>query len=429
MNDIEQTFISVLEKELTVATGCTDPVSISLAASTARYYLIGEVKRVDIIVSANIYKNAISVGIPGTNKKGLHYAAALGIISGDHTKGLEVLNGVTKESERLASLLLEKAEFNVAISHEVNPLFVKVILTSDKEYVEVVIEEDYDQITEINKNGDTIYRSNYSKLREVNSVLDNMDIKNIIEFAENVDLSKILFLKEAAEMNKNAVLAGLKYSPGFKLGYTLNLNETKTGNIMLDSFLRAKIYTAAAADARMSGMEIPIMSVAGSGNHGITSILSVLAVWEEEGLPEEKLIRSLSISCLITIYIKTFIKRMTAFCGCGVAAATGATAAITWLLGGDVKQIINSMQSIIGSLTGMICDGAKESCAFKVSIAAGEAVLNAYLSLKGSYVQNSVGIVGEKSKDSLINLGHINDPGMKETDRIILEIVRSIQGE
>ena len=120
---------------------------------------------------------------------------------------------------------------------------------------------------------------------------------------------------------------------------------------------------------------------------------------------------------------------MTAFCGCGVAAATGATAAIAWLLGGNIKQIINSMQSIIGSLTGMICDGAKESCAFKVSIAAGEAVLNAYLSLKGSYVQKSVGIVGEKIKDSLINLGHINDPGMSETDRIILEIVRNIQGE
>lgn len=422
---INEKMLLILKKELAVTTGCTDPAAIALATAVARKYLSGKLMSVDVLLSINVYKNAVNVGIYGTPKRGIYYAAALGFVCGDSSKGLEVLSNIESEHVQEAEDLLRGVAFNVNYSENVSPLYIKVSLKSDKNLVNVVIEDDYCNIIMISKDDETIYHKNRSRA-ENNDTMKEVDIKEIIHFAETVDLADIMFLMKGVKLNKYAALEGLKKKAGFKLGFTLYDSSEEHSSNMWEAYQKARAYTAAAVEARMTGMKIPIMALAGSGNHGITSILTVLAVAEVENCGEEKLIRSVAISALITAYIKNYMNRVTALCGCGVGAATGSTAAISWMLGGSLEHLINSMQSMVGNLTGMICDGAKESCAFKVSVSAGEAVLSAYLANKQSYIKKSTGIVAADIEDSLANLGKINNYGMKETDRVILDIVRSI---
>lgn len=424
---INEKLLSVLKKELVVTTGCTDPAAIALAAAVARKYLAGEVKFVDVLLSMNVYKNAVNVGIYGTHKRGVYYAAALGFVCGDFTKGLEVLSDVSSEHVQKVEDLLKKVAFNVSYSENVSPLYIEVSLKAENSQVSVVIEEDYNNIAKIVKDNEIIYQKNSSKIEELD-IMKDVTIEEIIDFAETVNIDDIMFLKEGIKLNKFAAREGLKNKAGFKLGSTLydSSKEQGCGGKMWKAYQKARAYTAAAVEARMTGMKIPIMALAGSGNHGVTGILTVLAVAEVENCSEEKLMRSLAISALITSYIKNSMSRVTALCGCGVGAATGATAAISWMLGGSLEYISNSMQSMVGNLTGMICDGAKESCAFKVSVSAGEAVLSAYLASKQSYVKKSTGIVATDIEESLANLGKLNNSGMKEADRIILDMVRSI---
>ncbi|HHX50549.1 MAG TPA: serine dehydratase subunit alpha family protein, partial [Clostridia bacterium] len=314
------------------------------------------------------------------------------------------------------------------VAEDVSLLYAAVTLFGRESQVKVVIEDDYDHVAEITKDGYIIQKNARAERGEVAS-LEGISLEDMVRFAAQVDLAQIAFLLQGAETNKKAALAGLESGRGSTLGLALWREAPGNENKMWAAYAKARAYTAAAAEARMSGMKVPITAVAGSGNHGITALLGVLAVAEVEEIEQEKLARALSLCSLVTIYIKSLTNRLTAFCGCGAAAATGVAAAITWLLGGNCRQIGHAMQSVIGSITGMICDGAKESCAFKVSVAAGEAVLVSYLSLMGSYIHSKAGIVAQDILDSMENLGKISDPGMKETDKVILEIIRNMEQE
>ena len=417
--------VKMLQKETQYAVGCTDPIGIALAAAKARSHCPGDLKRMKVSVSPNIFKNAVDVGIPGTNRKGIHIAAAMGIVYGDSEKELSVLHGVEEIDEKEIEDIIDSMEIAVEISENKILLFIEVRLETDQDWVCCRIEDDYNHIVSIQKNGKELVEEPRAQEKKSSFAWEGIDVEDLWFFAEKVQMQKILFLKEGAMKNLEAAHIGIKKETSFGLGCALS--HMKESSNEMGSYLKARSYTAGASDARMAGYSVPIMTVAGSGNHGITSLLTILAVWENEDLDDESLLRGLAISALTTILIKWHIQKMNAFCGCAVAAATGAAAGITWMLGGNKEQMIGSMESIMGSLTGMICDGAKGSCSYKVSVASGEAVLHAYLAVKGISIKSPVGILDHNIHQSIKYLGEINDPGMKETDRVILSIIRRIK--
>ena len=417
----------VLHKDTAYATGCTDPIGIALAASVAKANSMGRIEKVTIDVSPNIFKNAMGVGIPGTSDKGIDYAAAMGIVTGNPDGGLDVLNHIEDTASQDVTVLLKEVETTVTISSNGILLYISVRLDTNEGWTKAVIQDNYDNVVCIICNGEETWFDTKTASAGERINLNSICVQDVFDFAASAPFDQLAYLKDGAYSNRAAAMEGIETNASFGLGKALS--GLSCSDRIMHAFLKARAYTAGASDARMAGMPVRIMAVAGSGNHGITSLLSVLAVWEAEELDEAALIRGLALSALMTIYIKWHVKRMSAFCGCAVAAATGAAAGITCMLGGTEKEAAGAMESIMGSLTGMICDGAKETCSHKVSVAAGEAVLHSYFAVQGISVQSPVGILSRDLKQSFINMGQINDPGMKETDAVILEIARKIQAE
>jgi L-cysteine desulfidase len=427
MNEKENLLGKVLRKDTAYATGCTDPIGIALAGAVARANISGIIYKITIEVSPNIFKNAMGVGIPGSTEKGIDFAAAMGIVTGKADAGLDVLNAPAKSASDEAAALLKRAETKVSVSNNGILLFISIRLDTDSGWVEAIIQDDYDHIERITQNGKDLLVGTKVTDNKEKIDLNSITVQDVFDFAASSSPSELSYLKEGVLSNHAAALRGISEGSSFGLGKALaGLDCTDR---ILNSFIKARAYTAGASDARMAGLPVRIMTVAGSGNHGITALLSVYAVWEAEGLDEDALIRGLTLSALMTIFIKWHIQRMSAFCGCAVAAATGAAAGITRMLGGSEAQAAGAMEGIMGSLTGMICDGAKETCSYKVSVAAGEAVLHSYFATQGISVHSPVGILSGSLKQSFLNMGLINDPGMKETDRVILDITRKIQTE
>ncbi len=422
MKEVDQTLLEVLKQDTTYATGCTDPIGIALASAAAHDAGKGEIQKITIVVSPNIFKNASGVGIPGTKKKGIQYAAAMGIVTGQPNAGLDVLRQVKENAANEAEQLLEQAKTEVTISDNGILLYIDVRIDTDLGWSQAVIQDDYDNVTRVIHNGELVNASEARVNTKKAYDLSHVTVDDVFAFAETIPIDHVQFLMDGADGNYRAAVEGIEKKASCGLGYALSLMHCS--DPILGAVLQARTYTAGAADARMAGFPVRIMTVAGSGNHGITALLSVLAVRDFEKMDNDKTIRGLVLSALMTIYIKSHVKRMSAFCGCAVAAATGAAAGITIMLGGTRPMAIGAMNSIMGNLTGMICDGAKESCSYKVSVAAGEAVLHSYLSLQGVAFNGPGGIVGCDAKESFINMGLINDPGMKVTDRVILDIAK-----
>jgi len=419
--------LEILKKETVYATGCTDPIGIALAGAEAQVHLNGRPESVCIKVSPNIYKNANGVGIPGTQDKGVHIAALMGIVTGDAKRGLGVLAEISVTAAEEVRKLLNHIPVKVEISENGVLLYIEVTVIGQGDTVTVIIQEDYANITSIVINGNEIISGSVLSSKPGSTSMDGVHLHDIIDFVQQSSAETFSFLVEGADANLAAAKKGIESGASFGLGNGLSGFTTRDSK--LESFLKARSYTAGASDARMAGFPVPIMTVAGSGNHGITALLTVRAVWEVEQLEQAKLAKGLAMSALTTILIKWHVKRMNAFCGCGVAAATGAAAGVVWMLGGNRDQITGAMQSILGSLTGMICDGAKETCSYKVSVASGEAVIQSYLALAGVYARGPSGILHPEIHRTLQYVGRINDPGMTYTDRVILEIAKEIQDE
>ena len=427
LKESENLLMQVLRRDTAYATGCTDPIGIALAGAVAKANSSGNIRRIGIEVSPNIFKNAMGVGIPGTTEKGIDYAAAMGIVAGKADGGLDVLSDPHRTASDEASALLKEAETVVTVSSNGILLYISVRLDTDTGWTEAIIEDNYNNVARIVRDGQETRMGREEAKTGEKIDLSHITVQDVFDFAAKTPFEELAFLREGAVSNHKAALRGIKDGSSYGLGKAFE-SLACTDRIM-HAFLKARAYTAGASDARMAGLPVRIMTVAGSGNHGITAMLSVYAVWEAEGLSEEDLIRGLALSALMTIYIKWHVQRMSAFCGCAVAASTGAAAGITRMLGGSEAEAAGAMESIMGSLTGMICDGAKETCSYKVSVAAGEAVLHSYFAKQGTSVRSPVGILSGDLKQSFVNMGLINDPGMKATDAVILDIARRIQAE
>lgn len=416
--------LALIQAGVKPALGCTEPGAVALAAAYAGQELgEAEIVRVEISVDSNVYKNGMAVGVPGTGQVGLAIAAALGALIKDPSLQLSVLSFITPELLLEAAALI--AENKIVISlNEHKGLYIVATVFSANSSAQAIIEGTHTNIVSLECNGKSLRHTEADTKGKSATAFSDADIRlvDMIATVEAMPAASFAFFEECIHMNADAARTGLDRRLGMAVGASFQdlINE----KVLSDDLVSyAKVLTASAADARMSGENIPVMSVAGSGNHGLTAILPVVAVAERMNIPRERLHQALAISTLTTLYIKRYTGSLSALCGCSVAAATGASAAIVWMLGGSGEQINGTIKNMIANLTGMICDGGKVGCALKLSTAASVAVETALLTLKNVLVPAGNGIIFLSADDTIRNLGMVSNPGMLETDKVILEIM------
>ncbi|MBS4538638.1 serine dehydratase subunit alpha family protein [Clostridium sp. D2Q-11] len=426
---LENMIIDILKDEVIPAMGCTEPVAVAYACGkTKEIHNNKEINMIEILVSPNIYKNGLGVGVPNTEEVGLDIAGALGIVIGNGDKGLQILGDVNKGHVDKAHRLMDKDKFKVSIKDTDKKIYIEVNIKSESHQTKLIIEDKHNEIVYIEKGRDILYKKE-NKLENTTgkdfSYLQKQRIKDIIKSIEDLDAKRLDFLLDGIYMNEKIAAAGLKKKLGIGVGY--DMKQWINKGILSDDLLNnAMMLTAAGADARMSGINMPVMSSNGSGNNGLTAILPIVAYNNKFPQNEEKLIKGLAISHIINCYIKSYIGRLSALCGCGVAAATGASAAITWIMGGDYKQVDGAIKNMIANISGMICDGAKGSCALKVSTSASVAIQSALLAINNTITFEKNGIIAETAEETIKNLAWISTEGMVKTDRVILDIMKNM---
>lgn len=418
--------LEILKKEVKPAMGCTEPIAVAYAAAKAKQVLGGNTfEKMVVEVSPNFYKNGLAVGIPHTNFVGLDIAAIVGFLDGNADAGLEVLKGVSDENTKEADEFLDQVELKIADTDE--SVYVKVYLTSGTDSSEVIIEGSHDQITSIKKN-DVIISTKEDALTILESLdltdFYKLDVIDIINEVEKIPEKELLFMLDGYEMNKAIATVGLKKKYGLGFGYSIHqmIDEGFLGDNLVN---QAAALTAAASDARMVGVNMPVMSSNGSGNNGITAIIPIVAYAETHDVSKGNIAKAIAMSHLINNYIKKEIGRLSAMCSCSVSAGSSVSAALVWLMGGSRVAISGAIKNMIGNVSGMICDGAKGGCALKLSTASNLAVFNAKLSLMDSVVGHKNGIVHDSLEQSIKNLGVLSRKGMKLTDQVILDIMMS----
>lgn len=408
------------------ALGCTEPVAVGIAVAKAHEVVNGEVNDINVEVSPNIFKNGMGVGIPGTKEIGLVFASALAITCGDANLGLEVFKAVNDTAISQAEELVEKGLVNVELEDSKGNFYIRAKVKTDKGQGICVIRDNHTNIVYIEANGETLYESKEANTSDAhsNEYLKDVKLQDIREFVETVPYEDIKFLLEGVKLNMDMAKVGLDEKPGPGLGAAMNLLMDE-GVMKKDVINEARVLTSAACDARMAGINMPVMSSAGSGNHGITAIIPPTVVCEHIGCDDEKLARTLAFSHLITAYIKVFTGGLSPVCGCAVAAGIGASASIAWALGGTNEQIGGAIKNMVGTLTGMVCDGAKGGCAFKLSTASSEAIIQAKLAMSNIFINDLDGIVSPEVEKTIRNLGSFSDKGMSRADQEIIKIMLS----
>jgi len=423
----------ILRIEVSPALGCTEPVAIALGAAAAASLLKGKkIETIELWVDPNIYKNGMAVSIPGTKGlSGLDTAAALGAIGGDPFLKMEVLSPVDAVITQKVSAFLAAGNVRVNLLSDHKGLYIKTIVKSGVNIAESVIQDLHDNIVELSVNGKKITKhpllaifekEGEGTLASLEKWLKELSLKQLFDLMDELDEEDLVFLEEGLRINMRLSDYGLKYGPGMGIGMALERLAIQK-IIRRDMVLMAKILTSAAADARMAGVKLPAMTSAGSGNHGLTATLPIQAVSSFIETSKENVMKAIGFSHIITAYIKAHTGRLSALCGCSIAAGAGAAAAVTFLLGGTVTHIAGAIINIIEDLAGVICDGAKAGCALKLSTAAGSAVQAALFSLQGITVMPTDGIIGFSPEQTMKNIGLLATHGMIETDRTILKIM------
>ena len=416
--------IALVKSEVIPAIGCTEPIAVALCVAKAAEVLNKRPEKITVFVSANILKNAMGVGIPGTGMIGLPIAVALGALIGKSAYQLEVLKDSTPDAVEAGKRFIEEKRINISLKDDIEEkLYIEVCCEADTDKATAIIAGGHTCFTYIMHNGDILLdKQTTSCIEEEEDVLD-LTLRKVYDFAMTTSLDDIRFILDTARLNKTAAERSFEGEYGHGLGKILR--GTYEHRIMGDSvFSHILSYTSGACDARMAGAMIPVMSNSGSGNQGISATLPVLVYAEENGKSEEELIRALMLSHLTVIYIKQSLGRLSALCGC-VVAATGSSCGITWLMGGTYEQVAYAVQNMIANLTGMICDGAKPSCALKVTTGVSTAVLSAIMAMENRCVTSVEGIIDEDVDQSIRNLTKIGSKGMNETDKLVLEIMTS----
>ena len=418
--------VAILKDKVKPALGCTEPVAVALAVATAYGEVKGAVKKVGVIVSPNIFKNGMRVGIPGTKKSGIPFAVALSLVCGDPDLGLELFDQVNDAYITAAETILARDIITINLEETKAPFYIEAEVVTDQGSSRCIIEDTHTNIVRVEKNNVVIMekaaRVAHTNNHHTVANLGDLTIKQLRKTIETISFEKIAFLAQGADMNMKMAHVGLTEKSGLGLGAGMKALMDK--GILEDNLInRVRIYTSGAADARMAGVKLPVMSSAGSGNHGLTAILPVFLTCEELGCDTEKLVRALAFSHLVTIYIKEFTGSLSPICGCAIAAGIGASVAVAWLLGCNDHQIAGTINNMSGDLAGMVCDGAKGGCAFKLSTASGEAILSAQLAKNNIFISETEGIVGNGAETTISNLGKLCVQGMDHVDKKIIEVM------
>lgn len=427
--------IELIKKEVKPALGCTEPIAVALAVAKAietleeNGFIQNRIKDdfvINIEVSSNILKNAMGVGIPGTGMVGLHIAAALGAVCGKSCYGLEVLRELNDASISRAKEIVKQKTIEVGLAQTEKLLFIKASVStfnSEKHQATVIIENDHDKISHISLDGRSLYTAEDStEVKESKSALDyKLTVEEIYNFITEIPFEDIAFILESRTLNLALAEEGLSGKYGLKVGWAIQKEANK--EVFGSDFMsHAMCITAAASDARMAGCTLPAMSNSGSGNQGITVTMPIIAYSQRYAISEEQLARALTLGHLIAIHIKGYLGKLSALCGC-VIASTGASCGLVYLRGGSYPQICYSIKNMIGNITGMVCDGAKEGCAMKVASGVASAIQSAVLAREGICISADDGIIEEDIEKTIRNLGSIGSKGMKDTDSMILEIM------
>jgi L-cysteine desulfidase len=373
------------------------------------------------------------VSIPGTGGLiGLDTAAALGALGGDPALRLEVLDPINDAIVARVKKFLKAGKVKVNLLPDHRGLYIKTVIHSGSDVAESVIRDLHDNIEKLAVNGSNVTDSpllsgileaqSKGGLTELEGWLKGLSLTDLLELLDALDTEDLEFLEEGVRFNLRLAEYGLKYGSGLGVGKTLE-RLVLQGLIKRDMILAARILTSAAADARMAGVKLPAMSSAGSGNHGLTATLPIRAVGDVVKGDDKTTLEAIGLSHIITAYIKAYTGRLSALCGCSIAAGAGASAGVAYLLGGDVTHIAGAIKNVIEDLAGVICDGAKAACALKLATAAGTAVQAALFSLQGVNVGVMDGIIGASPEQTMQNIGTLSTQGMIETDRTILKIM------
>lgn len=423
--EIRKRITDLMKREVVPAMGCTEPVAVSLCTAKAVETLGCVPQSINVLLSANILKNAMGVGIPGTGMVGLPIAVALGAIVGRSEYMLEVLKDTTPEAVKMGQRMIDEGRINVGLKQGgCDMLYIEVVVTSGDDKAVAVISGTHTNFVYIERNGNILFDS---RVPMKNSVEDSDDVelnlRTVWDFATMSPIEELSFILEARDLNKAVAETSLKGCWGHSLGRTISGGNGVDimGNTV---FSRILSYTTAACDARMGGAQMPVMSNSGSGNQGIASTLPVVVYAEEVKASNEQMIRALVLSHLTVIYIKQSLGRLSALCGC-VVASTGSSCGITYLMGGGYEEVSMAVKNMVANLTGVICDGAKPSCALKLASGVSTAVMSAVMAMEHHCVTSLEGIVDDDVDKSIRNLTSIGSRGMMETDRMILSIMTS----
>lgn len=422
-------FIELIKREVKPALGCTEPVAVALAVarSAEEVRKFGEEPlKVVVQVSRNILKNGMGVGIPGTGMVGLRVASAAALVCGRSEFGLEVLRDIEKCAASDIKAALENERVTVTLADVEEKLYIKAICKSENHQASTIIQAQHDNITRVEVDGELLFeklveQSCEGEVQNSENETVELSLNSIYEFATTADFEDIEFILESVTLNLAIAEEGLKNQYGLQVGRTVHNNMG--GEVFGDGlFSKAVALTAAAADARMAGSTMVVMSNSGSGNQGITATMPVVAAAQKYGSNDEELARALVLSHLVAIHIKQNLGRLSALCGC-VVASTGSACGIVMLKGGGLQEMGYAIKNMVGNITGMVCDGAKVGCALKVASGVGAAVQSAVLALSGISATHNDGIIDDDVEKTLKNLSSIGTEGMQFTDSLMLSIM------
>lgn len=425
---LRQQIIALVKREVIPAVGCTEPIAVTLAVASSQSLLNGYPTKIHVALSPNMLKNAMGVGIPGTGMTGLPIAIALGAICGNSKANLEVLAQVTPDDVAKGKSLVDNNAISISLAPEgCDILYIEATVTDDNGHTATtVISGSHTNIVRQELDGKVLTLNdggNGGAEVKSSATAPKLTMAQVWEFAMESPLDELKFILESRRINKLAAERSFTGRYGHEVGRTLHCERQRA--MMGDSiFSRVLSYTSAACDARMAGAPIPVMSNSGSGNQGIAATLPVAIYAEEQFASEEQTVRALMLSHLTVIYIKQSLGRLSALCGC-VVAATGSACGICYLMGGDFEKVVATAKNMIANLTGMICDGAKPSCAMKLASGVSTAMMSAMMAMEGQSVCQLEGIVDDDIDRCVSNLTRIGREGMRETDRLILEIMTS----
>ena len=416
--------IALINREVVPAIGCTEPIAVALCAAKASEMLGACPEKIEVLLSANILKNAMGVGIPGTDMIGLPIAIALGALIGKSEYQLDVLKDSNADAVEQGKKLIDAQAIDIKLKQNIEEkLYIEVHCQNGNNNSTAIISGGHTHFVYVEKNGEVLLDERVAiKDEGCEEQKLNLNLKKVYEFATTTPIDEIRFILEAKHLNMNAAELSFKGYFGHHLGKTLKDSKSKREIMGNNTLTHILSYTSAACDARMAGAMIPVMSNSGSGNQGIAATLPVVVYAEDHSKSEEELVRALILSHLTVIYIKQSLGRLSALCGC-VVAATGSSCGITLLMGGTYQQVSYAVQNMIANLTGMICDGAKPSCALKLTSGVSTAVLSAIMAMENNCVSSVEGIIENDVDKSIRNLTKIGSIGMNETDKLVLDIM------